>query len=221
MWIGADARAVARERDAQRLAAGDTRIGYKLGWTSAAMREALGIERPNWGTLWRSQVCDGRLELDALIHPKLEPELVHRCAVDVGGDATASAVARSGGTWALGIEVVDPRWPSYDFDLLDNTADNSSCARIVIGDFAVVADPSAVRIELSDGATVRTGDGSNALGDPCEAVAWLARSLAAEGGALRAGDIVFTGGLTAPYDVVAGTTYSVRSPALAGIALIT
>ena len=50
-----DARAIARRRDEMRRNAGETFIGYKLGWTSAAMREALGIDRPNWGTLWASQ----------------------------------------------------------------------------------------------------------------------------------------------------------------------
>src|SRR5688572_16806283 len=41
----ADARLIAQQRDAIRRDEGDTPIGYKLGWTSAAMREALGIDR--------------------------------------------------------------------------------------------------------------------------------------------------------------------------------
>jgi 2-keto-4-pentenoate hydratase len=214
-----DARAVARAGDALRIGAGETRIGYKLGWTSAAMREALGIDRPNWGTLWQSQVAHGSLDLDSLIHPKVEPELVYRCGVDFDGEATAAAVAAAPGSWALGLEVVDPRWPSFDFDLLDNTADNSSCAQVAIGEFASVTAPAEVHVEFSDGASTRSGEGSNAMGDPCEAVAWLARSLAGEGSTLRAGDIVFTGGLTAPYDVGAGTTYSLVSGVLSGVEL--
>ena len=216
-----EARVIARATDALRVEAGEILIGYKLGWTSAAMREALGIGQPNWGTLWQSQVSHGSLELASLIHPKIEPELVYRCGADLDGNATAAVVAATPGSWALGLEVVDPRWPSYDFDLLDNTADNSSCARVVIGELGPVAAPAEVHVEFSDGVSTRLGVGSNAMGDPCEAVAWLARSLATEGLALRAGDIVFTGGLTAPHDVEAGTTYSLHSTALPSVDLTT
>jgi 2-keto-4-pentenoate hydratase len=216
-----DARAIARSRDIERAEAGDIMIGYKLGWTSAVMRQTLGIEHPNWGTLWQSQLVRDRLNLGTLIHPKIEPELVYRCGIDLDGDTTAPTVAASPGTWALGLEVVDPRWPSYQFDLLDNTADNSSCARIVVAQFGPLTGPAEVHIELSDGTTTLTGEGSNAMGDPCEAIAWLARSLAGEGQTLRADDIVFTGGLTAPLDLAAGRRYSVRSPSLSRVELLT
>lgn len=209
----ADARRIALARDRLRVADGDTPIGYKLGWTSAAMREALGIERPNWGTLWASQVIDGVIDLTALIHPKLEPELVYRAGSDLAGEIDVATVAAAG-SWAIGLEVVDPRWPGYDFDLLDNTADNSSCARVVVGEFRELAEPAAATVELDDGETVRAGTGANAMGDPCEAVAWLVRSLADEHRGLRAGEIVFTGGLTAPFDVSPATTYRLRADGL-------
>lgn len=213
-----DARAIARARDAKRINDGDVLIGYKLGWTSAVMREALGIERPNWGTLWRSQIVDGSSSLTGLIHPKLEPELVYRCRADLDGGATSASVDADG-AWALGIEVVDPRWPTYEFDLLDNTADNSSGARVAFGPFSRLATPAEIEVEFDDDFTRVTGRGANAMGDPRQAVAWLANSLAEEGAALRSGDIVFTGGLTAPMDLVAGRTYTVRAAGLTTVAL--
>ena len=57
------------------------------------------------------------------------------------------------------------------------------------------------------------------MGSPAEAVAWLVRVLSTEGGSVRAGDIVFTGGLTAPFDLDVGTTYSVRSSVLPPVEL--
>jgi 2-keto-4-pentenoate hydratase len=213
-----DARAVARATDRLRADEGDTMIGYKLGWTSAAMRDALGIDRPNWGTLWDSQVAAGGLVTHELIHPKIEPELVFRVPATAAGvvpDVPAE-VAEWNGEWALGIEVVDPRFPDYGFRWLDNTADNSSAARVVIGSFATIdtVDPGAVTVEFSDGHHVRRGVGANAMGSPCEAIAWLARSLRAEGTGLVAGQVVFTGGLTAPFDVRAGKSYTLSSPHL-------
>ncbi|MEO1060596.1 MAG: hypothetical protein AAFZ07_04200 [Actinomycetota bacterium] len=198
----ATARAVARARDELRRAAGDAQIGFKLGWTSVAMREALGIERPNWGSLWASQVVDGDLDLGRLHQPKAEPELV----AEIGDDG---APAR----WCLGIEIVNPRFATYDFDQLDNTADNSSCARIRLGPWVELdGDPADVLVELSDGGTLRQGSGANVTGGPTASVAWLRDELVAEDLALRAGDLVFTGGLTAPLDVVAGRSLVARSP---------
>ncbi len=195
------ARAVALARDRQRFDAGDERIGYKLGWTSVAMRTALGIERPNWGTLWTSQLVADRLDITGLHHPKVEPELV----AQIGPD-------RSVWRWCLGLEIVNPRFESYRFDQLDNTADNSSCARVRLGRWVELADdPSEVAVTMSDRETIVAGTGTAVDGGPSSAVRWLADSLAEEGTELGPGDIVFTGGLTAPFDVVSGAAYHLRS----------
>jgi len=217
-----DARAIARATDSRRVAAGDVQIGWKLGWTSEAMRTALGINRPNWGTLWQSQVATGSVALDRFLHPKLEPELVWRCGADLSGSISAADVDAAGGEWALGIEVVDPRFPSFVFQALDNTADNSSSAAIAMGEFSPVqthASLGSLVVELSNGVERRTGPGSQAMGSPGEAVAWLVRSLADEGLALRRGEIVFTGGLTAPFDAEYGKTYSLTGLPLDGLSL--
>lgn len=222
----ADARAIARRRDALRLDDGDTLIGYKLGWTSKAMREALNVDRPNWGTLWRSQVLKGRLDLGGLCHPKAEPEIVFIAAEPIEGPSvTAEEILSVAAGWALGIEVVNPRWASYDFTWLDNTADNSSASGVVIGSATVEGladqrDLADATIEFSDGTATRHGSGSAAMGSPAAAVAWLARSLADEGERIEQGQWVFTGGLTTPFDATAGGLYTARSPEFGGVQLV-
>jgi len=215
------ARAIARARDALRVADGDELIGYKLGWTSAQMRAALGIDRPNWGTLWSSQRLGRTLDLGPLRHPKVEPEIVYVADRElVGPDVSSQDVIRRARGWAVGIEVVHPRWPSYDFTWLDNTADNSSAHAVTFGDVERHdGDIAAVSVEFTDRTEHRTGRGDRAMGSPAEAVAWLVRSLAAEDRGLEPGQIVFTGGLTAPFDVVDGGRYTLRSPQLGSIGL--
>lgn len=187
------ARAVAIARDELRLADGETRIGWKLGWTSAAMREALGIDQPNWGTLWDTQrvAVGAAIECAELLHPKVEPEFV-----------------RLGEGWHLGLEIVDPRFPSFEFTWLDNTLDNSSAARVVVGEpLPTGFDPSG-EVDFheldADGSVCAThqGSGAQVLGHPDRAVDWLRERV-------EVGDdeLVFTGGLCAPFDVVAGRTY--------------
>ena len=215
-WV--TARAVARHNDALRRDIGEQLIGYKLGWTSAAMREALGIDRPNWGTLWEDHRASGVVALDRFIHPKIEPELVYLAQEDLRGTVDADTVRSAHGQWALGIEVVDPRFPSFAFDALDNTADNSSRAAVRVGSFAYVADVElsemAVQFSASNVGEKRTGVGSQTMGAPQEAVAWLVRQLHEEDEWLRAGELVFTGGLTAPFDAAAGCDYTLTCPHL-------
>jgi len=217
------ARSIATTTDALRVDRGEVQIGWKLGWTSAAMRSALGIDHPNWGTLWQHQISDETLSLDRFIHPKLEPEFVWRAGADLaGGDISVADVHRAGGEWAVGIEVVDPRFMSYDFEALDNTADNSSSAAVRIGDFVTV-DPASTlttrQVLLSDGKEKRSGVGGQAMGSPPEAVAWLARSLSRAGLALQEGELVFTGGLTAPFDATRCRTYEVDAEQMPGARL--
>jgi 2-keto-4-pentenoate hydratase len=46
-----------------------------------------------------------------------------------------------------------------------------------------------------DGVPASTGSGEASLGDPLEALAWLARTALAHGDPLRAGDVVLSGAL--------------------------
>lgn len=204
------ARQIAVERDKLRVEDGDIRIGYKLGWTSAAMRDALGIDRPNWGTLWRSQRIDRRLDMTILRHAKVEPEIVYVAGIELrGAEVDASVVVANASGWAIGIEVVHPRWSSFDFTWLDNTADNSSAGAVAIGPVRQLGiDPATLKVEFSDQIDSRRGSGEQAMGSPAEAVAWLARQLATEDRSIEPGDIVFTGGLTSPFDVTAGSRYT-------------
>lgn len=214
-----DARRIAVARDQLRRSDGDECIGYKLGWTSSAMRNAFGIDRPNWGTLWRSQLVEHHLDLSRLRHAKVEPEIVFTAGGELGGaDVTADDVLDSSLGWAIGIEVVHPRWPSFDFTWLDNTADNSSAAAIAVGPICQLSiELAAVEISFSNGRETRTGRGDQALDSPAEAVAWLVRALAVEGRSIHTRQIVFTGGLTAPFDVLPGSHFLARSSDLGTI----
>ncbi len=70
----AEAWGISVARDGLRARRGESLTGYKLGWTSEAMRRALGIDEPNFGTLWAyMHAGDGVLDLSRLIHPKAEP----------------------------------------------------------------------------------------------------------------------------------------------------
>jgi 2-keto-4-pentenoate hydratase len=192
------------------------RTGYKLGWTSEAMRTALGIDEPNFGSLWAyMQAAGGILDLGRLIHPKAEPEFAFRAEVMLAGADVSAEDVVGAGRWAVAVEVVDPRWDSYEFDWLDNTADGSSAAAYVVGDFRrSTVPPELFQLSMVAGSVSRQGSGQAALGSPAEAVAYLIRQLHDRGTALLPGMIVLTGGITAPVDLVRGLLVRVSSPEL-------
>jgi 2-keto-4-pentenoate hydratase len=204
--------AIARLRIAR---AGAAPIGYKLGYTSAAMRTQMGIAEPNYGVLLEGSIVaqDETVPMERLIHPRIEPELTFL----MGSDLAGPGIGREQAWEALeavmaSLEIVDTRYERYEFTALDNIADNSSAARLVLGD-RIARDGAgdlrgvAVRLE-EDGRQIDEGAGRDAMGDPVLALAWLANKLAETGSRIKAGELVMTGGLTRAHPAKAGSRFS-------------
>ncbi len=202
-------------QDAGLAAEGETPVGYKIGFTSQAMREQMGISSPNYGRLTEPMSVDpdaGPLPLSGLIHPRVEPEIALLVERDLAGPGLTLTAVYPAIRWAFGaLEVVDSRYRDYRFLAVDNIADNSSAARFVLGSavpFSAVPDLRLAGALLwQDGQAIARGLGADALGDPVRAVAWLANRLGETGGVLEAGSIVLTGGLTRACSVGDGGSF--------------
>lgn len=218
----ADAYEVQRIAFTRRLAAGDRPVGHKLGLTSRAKQQAMGVAEPLWGRLSASMVHpeDAPLDLDTLIHPRVEPEIAFLLGADVDGPTAtvASVLAATAGVLPA-LEVLDSRFAEFSFALPDVIADNASAALIVLGGRLLA--PSAVDLQTEGMVLRRSGDvvdtaaGAAISGHPASAVAWLAR----ETGGLEAGSIVLSGGLTAPVVLEAGVTISAEFTHLGTVGL--
>lgn len=208
----ATAYAIQRALLALRLATGERVIGWKLGYTSAVMRRQMGIDRPNIGPLTdRMGLAPGEAVAEHLVQPRVEPEIGVRLGTALDArqgpvDRHTVAAAVEGAHACL--EVVHSTWTGYRFNLEQNTADNASAGQVVIGPRLPLADLMAldtVAVRLSDGsAELGQGKGADADGHPLDAVARLARELAAFDQRLEAGDLVITGGLTAACPLTTG-----------------
>jgi 2-keto-4-pentenoate hydratase len=210
-WPGLDetgAYAIARATEAL---LAEPRVGYKLGYTSAAMRAQMGVDQPNYGVLTAPTrvVHGGVLAMAELIHPLVEPEIAFVMAADVP-DPTGTAAAVASVHAAL--EIVDTRYEAYRFKAADNIADNSSAARFVIGPAMALppdCDLATLPVRLCvDGGLLGEGSGADALGHPLTALTWLAQRLLHDGAMLRAGDVVLTGGLTRAFAAQPGMRFS-------------
>lgn len=210
-----DAYAVQESIRRRKLAAGAGVLGWKAGLTSRAMRDQMGVSQPNRGSLFDYCLLDGVLQRDELIHPRVEPEIAFVLGRELRGPGVTLLEVLAATRWVCAaIEVVDSRFKDYRFRVEDNTADNSSAARLVLGPavFAVDSlDLSLVGVVLErNGEVEQTGAGAATLGHPARAVAWLANQLAESGQAIEAGQIVISGGLTSAPLVVAGDHVAAR-----------
>lgn len=193
-------------------ARGEEAVGYKLGFTSEAMRKQMEMPSPNYGILTESMRLEGEVEFASLIHPRVEPEVAVRMGEELSGpDASVEDVRRAVDRMFAAIEVVDSRFADYRFLLPDNTADNSSAACFVLGEpLGPEESPDLRSVEVSlhtGGEHIDSGVGSNAMGDPLAAVAWLVNALHERKSTLAAGSIVFTGGLTKAHPAREGSFF--------------
>src|SRR3954471_6963469 len=200
-------------------------VGWKLGVTSRAKQQQVGVDSPIYGFLAGDHVLEvgEPLATAAHINPRCEPEIVFVMGGDLAGThVTATEVLAATAGVAVGIEVLDSRYTDYRFTMPDVVADNASAGRYVVGATVTVdgVDLRLVGVVLEhNGEVVATASGAASLGHPAAAVAWLVRSLAAENEGLRAGDIVLSGGLTAAVPVKPGDVVTATADRLGSVEL--
>ena len=181
------AYAVQQTLTALRTAQGAELVGWKLGYTSATMRRQMNVHEPNFGPLLDSMLVTEETLPDRFVQPRVEPEI----ALVLGSDQQV-VQARAA------LEVVDSVWQDYRFTLELNTADGSSAAGVVLGDELPLTALDTVTVDMTrNGAPVGQATGAAAMGHPMAALTWLRESLDARGDALRPGQVIITGGLTA------------------------
>jgi 2-keto-4-pentenoate hydratase len=202
----ADAYLVQEQVTAARLADGERLAGWKLGYTSAAMRAQMGIEAPNFGPLTDAMLLSSPALLPGgALQPRVEPEIGLRLGRRLVGPCTIEDALEACDAALACLEIVDSVWSGYRFTLEDNTADGSSAAWVAVGPSLPMEDLPSLAVALSvDGDVVERATGAAAGGHPAAGLAWLAGELAARGRALEPGDLVITGGLTSAQPLAAG-----------------
>ncbi|MGD9734351.1 MAG: 2-keto-4-pentenoate hydratase [Solirubrobacterales bacterium] len=206
-----DAYAVQLRNVERHETAGRRLVGKKVGLTSRAMQEALGVDQPDFGHLFEDMLLEngGAVDRGRFIEPRVEPEIAFTMSADligpgIGPDDVRAAVASA----HPALEVIDSRVANWEIGLLDTVADNASCGAVVIGEPAEWEEVDLAAVEcrlLVDGAVVETGLGSAVLGHPFAAVAWLANTLSELETPVRAGDLVLPGSCTRAVPLETGT----------------
>jgi 2-oxo-3-hexenedioate decarboxylase len=207
-----------------KLDAGETFVGYKLGLTSRNKQQAMGLDAPLYGRVTSGMISTygEPVQFDRFIHPRVESEIAFLLARDIDAPATVASVLAATEVVFGAVDVLDSRYESFQFTLSDVVADNASAGAFYLGPIARRPDEvgdlrligCVVRV---DGEVAMTAAGAAVMGHPAASVAWLANQLVAEGEGLRAGQLIFSGGVTAPVPVVRGGSVTFEFDGLGAI----
>jgi 2-keto-4-pentenoate hydratase len=202
------AYAIQRGTIALRQRGGARRVGRKVGLTSAAMQEMLGVREPDFGVLLDDMLVAAADGIDAatLIAPRAEPEIAFVLSAPLHGAVEIDEVLDATRSVCAAIEIIDSRVVDWRIAIEDTVADNASSALVVLGQEHPIGsvDLVAESVQFRVGDSVESGLGKAVLGHPAKAVAWLAQALDAYGEGLEAGDIVLPGAMTRALPFVPG-----------------
>jgi 2-keto-4-pentenoate hydratase len=200
----AEAYAVQRALHGRLAAAGlGNLMGHKIGCTTPVMQSYLAIDHPCAGGMFASTAHREHADLDSAAFIRLGVEC--EIAVRLGAGLSASAVpygreSVAGGvaTCMAAIELVDDRYEDYrSFDTPTLIADDFFNAGCVLGGEVEYRRPlelaALIGRMIINGEEIGHGRGSDILGHPLEALAWLANRAADDGRPLRSGEIVLLG----------------------------
>ena len=195
----------------ERIASGRAVVGRKIGLTSPAVQQWLGVDTPDFGVLLDDMEYaeSETVPMSRLLQPRAEAEVAFVLSADLReGPFTAESVRGAVDHARAAIEIVDSRVIDWDIKLVDTVADNASSGLYVLGAKRLTLDEfEPVEVDMTmtcDGEEVSSGTGAACLGDPLNALAWLAEAALTYGEPLRAGQVVLSGALGPVHPVPPG-----------------
>ncbi|MFB7532650.1 2-keto-4-pentenoate hydratase [Streptomyces sp. NPDC056178] len=200
--------------------------GHKVGLSSKVMQQMMGVDEPDYGHLLSDMVLpeETPVAADRYCHPRIEVEIGYVLGRNLPGEGCTTADVLAATEYIVpAIELIDSRIRDWRIRLADTIADNASSAGVILGKARVRPqdlDPADIAAVLyRGGAEIARGNTSAVLGDPTEAVAWLARKVASYGVRLEAGHVVLPGSCTRAVDVRAGDEFRAEFEGLGSVSV--
>jgi 2-keto-4-pentenoate hydratase len=201
----------------KKLAEGQNITGKKIGLTSVAMQETLGVGEPDYGHLLDGMVIEngGVISFDRVMQPRVEAEIAFVLKEDIIGPKVSTLDVLQVTDYVVpALEIVDSRIQDWKITLADTVADNASSGLYVLGGKPTLVheyDLKQTGMALyKNGKLINTGVGAAALGDPAYCVAWLANKLAEFDISLKAGEVILSGALAAMVPAQPGDFFQAR-----------
>ncbi len=194
-----------------RVAEGRKVVGKKIGLTSPAMQEMFNLTEPDYGHLLDDMLVyqGAGVRVSRMLQPRVEGEIAFILERDLKGPGiTPADVVRATAGVAPALEIIDSRIRDWKIKAQDTVADNASSAAFVLGTNLIPPAKLDLRyvgyVMMKNGRLATAGVGAAVLGDPVQAVAWLANKMAEYGIILKSGEIILSGSAAAAVAVKTG-----------------
>ena len=198
----------------RRLEAGARVNGHKVGLSSKAMQEMMGVDEPDYGHLLSDMEVspDEPVPASRYCYPRVEVEVAFILGETLPGEGcTEDDVIRATEYVAPAIELIDSRVLDWNIKIADTIADNASSAGYVLGPERI--RPEDVDLKAIEAVLVRNGEkvaegrSDAVLGNPVTAVSWLAGKVASFGVTLEAGHVILPGSVHRAIDARPGDDF--------------
>lgn len=184
----------------RRVQSGGVVKGFKVGLTAKSMQEMFGISQPDYGHLMADMFYmeDQEVALERFIQPMVEVEPAFILGRDLHGpDVTVAEAMQAVNYVVTSVEIIDSRIRNWAIRFADTVADNGSSGGVVLAGRPVRLESLDLReldalVEL-DGSVRERGSSKTILGNPLNALAWLANALARFDIGFPAGSVVLPG----------------------------
>lgn len=207
----------------RRYARGEKLIGLKMGFTSKAKMEQMGVHDLIWGRLTDKMLYESSsdIPLSSFIHPRAEPEIAFLISRDITEDLTLVNVKEYVSHVAVALEVIDSRYENFKFSLADVVADNCSSAAFSLGPWlGVETDINDILMSMvADDVIVGKGNSTAILGNPWESLLAAARLAKKYNEPIKEGFIILAGAASPAHYLKQGLTFSAHAERLGSVSL--
>ena len=215
-----DAYAIQRAWTQLQVGQGRVIKGHKIGLTSKAMQNAVGIAEPDYGVLFADMFYADTNEIPfSRFHaPRIEVELAFILKSPLKGpNCSIFDVLNATDYVTPALEILETRMHRIDPEtkaarkVMDTISDNAANAALVLGGRPFRPQDADLRwigaLLFRNGQIEETGVAAGVLNHPANGVAWLANRLSPHGEHLAAGEVVLAGSFTRPVDIRKGDTF--------------
>lgn len=187
---------------------GEKLTGYKLGFTSRAKMEQMGVHDIIWGRLTdEMDIQPGQdLQRKKHIHPRAEPEIAFLIKQRINRLISLEEATDFLEGVAGAIEVIDSRYENFKFSLEDVVADNCSSAAYRIGEWlppTTSVQDLGISLKINQ-EVVQTGNSNAILGNPMESLVEMSRMAQKYGVIIEPGAVILAGAATSAVHIHAG-----------------
>jgi 2-keto-4-pentenoate hydratase len=182
-----------------RLAAGEVLIGIKFGGALIKSESEEKKYEGIFGFLTDAMRVKEKLDLNSLIVPMAEAEIVFKLSKDLDREISLNEVLEYVGQVAPGIEIFDSRYGAIEAFLDDVIADNASSGAFIYGNWIDAKKANFEEAEISifvNDIIDQQAPANSISGNPWLAVVKASKKLREAGVTLPAGTIIFSGSAT-------------------------